>query len=290
MKGTARDERWGWIDIAALAVAIWGWGGNFLAIRFAVLEIPSWTALAIRLCIAGLVLAPFLRLPRGQWKPLLLITVVLVPGHFGMLFLASELTTNVSVISLLTQLHPGFTLLFAWLMLGEKPGYRRVLGLVLAMLGMLVLFYDPNLLSAGSAMWVITIAAAFLGLYSVLLRAVGSELRPVDIIGWTALLGAPMVGLVAAVFEADQWGQLAEVSKTAWLSLLYAVVMGSLFGHIVWAWLCQRHPVGQVAPFSLLVPVVAVLLSVLLLDEELSWRMGISAAVLCSGLYLIAKR
>jgi len=50
------NHPWKAFDFLALAIALLGWGGNFLAIRYAVLEIPSWTALSMRLCLVGVLL------------------------------------------------------------------------------------------------------------------------------------------------------------------------------------------------------------------------------------------
>ena len=286
---TLNNQPWKALDIIALIVVLFAWGGNFLAIRYAVLEIPSWTALSLRLALVGCILLFFLRNPLPYLKYYLLITVVLVPGHFGLLFLASQLTTNVSAISLFIQLNPAFALLFAWLLLKEKPGIRRIFGLFLAFLAMGILFYEPNLLGMSSALLVATLSAMFMGLYSVMLRSMPKQIRPIDIIGWTAIIGTPMVALIAYTLEGSPFDTLANVSTQGYLAMLYTVIGASIIGHGLWAWLCRRHPVAQVVPFSLLVPIVAISLSAVLLGEVISLQMLIAAAVLCAGLFIIAR-
>ncbi len=283
------DLPWKSLDIFALGLTIVGWGANFLAIRYAVLEIPSWTALTLRLFLVTCLLLPFLRNPLAHLKAYLMISLVLVPGHFGLLFLASELTTNVASISLFIQLNPAFALLFAWYLLGEKPGRRRLIGIAIAFLAMIILFDEPNLMGMGLALVAATLSAMFMGIYSVLLRSIHRSIRPVDIIGWTAFFGTPLLAVIAYTLEGSPFNTLTEISSNAIIAVLYTALVSSILCHGTWAWLCQRHPVSQVVPFSLLVPLVAVSLSVILLDEKVTLQMMIAGILLCCGLLIIAK-
>ncbi|MFT5706252.1 MAG: O-acetylserine/cysteine efflux transporter [Oceanospirillaceae bacterium] len=283
------NHPWKSLDMLALAVVLFGWGGNFIAIRYAVLDIPSWTALSLRLILVGCLLVFFLRNPLPHFKYYLFITLALVPGHFGLLFLASQLTTNVSAISLFIQLNPAFALLFGWLLLNEKPGMRRIVGLLMAFMAMVILFYEPNLLGISQALIVAAMSAMFMGLYSVLLRSMPKQIRPIDIIGWTAILGTPMIASIAYFTEGSPLETLTDVSSQSYLAVLYSAIVSSIISHGLWAWLCRRHPVAQVVPFSLLVPIIAISLAALFLGESITVQMLVAAGVLCLGLFIIAK-
>lgn len=69
-------------------------------------------------------------------------------------------------------------------------------------------------------------------------------------------------------------------------SLFYIVYASTWIGYGVWNWLISRYPVGVVVPFTLLVPVVGVLSSVLLLDEPFYlWKL-VSGLLVISGLFI----
>ena len=68
------------------------------------------------------------------------------------------------------------------------------------------------------------------------------------------------------------------------LALLYVVVLSTLFGFGVWAWLLGKHPASTVAPFTLLVPVVGIASAWLLLSETPSAGELGGAAVVLAGL------
>jgi O-acetylserine/cysteine efflux transporter len=86
-------------------------------------------------------------------------------------------------------------------------------------------------------------------------------------------------------------------SWLAVISLLYIVYMSTWVGYGVWSWLLSRYPVTSVVPFTLLVPIFAMLGSTLFLGESFeSWKMIVSALViagLCINFFvprLIAAR
>ena len=73
--------------------------------------------------------------------------------------------------------------------------------------------------------------------------------------------------------------------------------MSTWVGYGVWSWLLSRYPVPTVVPFTLLVPVFAMLGSTLFLGESFEpWKMVVSALViagLCINLFvprLIARK
>lgn len=289
MTDTLRNMPWGRWDIIALVVAVCGWGGNFIAIRYAVLELPVWTTLAIRFVLVGLVLVPFLRWPGKDFRWLIFTTLALAPGHFGLLFWASQVTTNVSAVSLFIQLGPAFSILFAWGMLGEVPGVRRITGLVLALIAVVILFYEPHLLQDHTALLIASGSATFMGIYTVMLRWPGVTMRPLDVIGWSSILSAPLAIAIAVGLEGASPAMLSDISWSAWGGVLYAAFVASIASHGSWAWLCRRHPLSQVAPFSLVSPVVAILLATLLFNEPLTSRFVLAAGVLFIGLYILSQ-
>ena len=70
------------------------------------------------------------------------------------------------------------------------------------------------------------------------------------------------------------------------LALLYVVVLSTLLGFGAWAWLLGRHPASNVAPFTLLVPVVGIATAWIALGEVPSGAELAGAAVVLGGLAL----
>jgi len=69
-------------------------------------------------------------------------------------------------------------------------------------------------------------------------------------------------------------------------------VATTLLAFGIWAWLLRQHPAALIAPFTLLVPIVAMSLAVWLLGEEVTWWKLTAIVLVLSGLGLnvIASR
>lgn len=95
---------------------------------------------------------------------------------------------------------------------------------------------------------------------------------PLPLFSLSLLLDGPAV-------VADALGSL---TARAWLSTLYTAGFASLVGYGVWNRLLEKYPASQVAPFTLLVPVVGVLSAWLVLGERPS-AAGVGGGVLLVG-------
>jgi O-acetylserine/cysteine efflux transporter len=76
------------------------------------------------------------------------------------------------------------------------------------------------------------------------------------------------------------------VSLSAIISLAYIVCISTWVGYGIWNWLISRYPVAMVVPFTLLVPVVGILSSVLILNEPFHMWKLVSGLLVISGLYI----
>ncbi len=109
---------------------------------------------------------------------------------------------------------------------------------------------------------------------------------------WVALLCLPCVVGGPALLAACTRGELtsldlASVPESAWLALAYLVGVGTILAGGANTWLLRNPPVGLVAPYAFVHPVVAVGLGVWLRQEALSSRVAVGAAVLLGGVALV---
>jgi O-acetylserine/cysteine efflux transporter len=75
-----------------------------------------------------------------------------------------------------------------------------------------------------------------------------------------------------------------------WAAVAYAAVGVSLIGHGGTYYLLRRYPVSIVNPGFTLAPVFGVLGGIYLLDERLSFRVVLGAAVTLLGVLIVALR
>ena len=78
-------------------------------------------------------------------------------------------------------------------------------------------------------------------------------------------------------------GVISNASWIGWTALVYTAVMSSLVANSGLYYLLQRYPVSQVAPYSLLSPIFAVIGGILLLQDQLTWGMVIGGIMILGG-------
>jgi drug/metabolite transporter (DMT)-like permease len=169
-------------------------------------------------------------------------------------------------VSLLVYTMPFWVVLIAWLVLHERPTPREWLGLALAGAG-LVLVLEPwrGLGSLHSALLAIA-GGAFWGLGTVLSKRMFERHAPspLSLTAWQMLIGSLVLGLVALLVPSRPivW------SPAFIAGLLYSVVLASSLAWLLWLLVVQRLPATVAGLSGLAVPVVAVLMAWLILDER----------------------
>ena len=80
------------------------------------------------------------------------------------------------------------------------------------------------------------------------------------------------------------WLALGNLSWSGGLAILYLALIATIVGYVIWGKLLQRYPVAEVAPLTLLVPVVGLLAARVLLDEKVQSMQWLGIALVLLGL------
>ncbi len=267
------------------------WAANFLAAAWAVDWMGPVTFTVLRFALVLMLVAPFLRWPgNGQWPLLLACCWSMGALHFGLVFAALGRAADVSSVAILMQVYVPMSTLLAVLLIGERIGWRTSAGIGLALFGVCVVGLDPLVLAQLDALLLVLASAFFLALGTVLMRRL-SGVGVFSFQAWNALLSLPPLALVAWWLESPQLAVLAaEVPTSAWLAVVYSAVGASIIGHGGFYWLIQRHPVSDITPYLLLVPVLAVILGVLVWGDRPGWRLLAGGALVLTGVLWVTLR
>jgi drug/metabolite transporter (DMT)-like permease len=130
-----------WLQFAGIAVI---WGLPYFFIRIAVRDLDPGTLVFFRTGLASLILLPFvvhrrkLRELVRHWPAVLAYTLTEITVPWFLLATAEQKLTS-SLAGLLVATVPIFGLLIAWALGHERPGARRVSGLILGFAGVVIL-------------------------------------------------------------------------------------------------------------------------------------------------------
>jgi O-acetylserine/cysteine efflux transporter len=272
-------------DLLLALVVVVAWGVNFVVIKVGLHGVPPMLLGALRFILAAVPAVFFVKRPQVPWHWLLAYGATISFGQFAFLFSAMYVGMPAGLASLVLQAQAFFTLIFAVLFLHERFRAQNVMGLLTAAGGLAVIG-----MQGGHAM---TLAGFILTLCAAVLWALGNivtkKVGKVDLVGlvvWASLI-PPLPFLVLSYwFEGPQRiaAALSGIGALSILAVVYLAFIATLLGYGLWSQLLSRYPASQVAPFSLLVPIVGLASASIFLDEHLSAAQVVGAVLVMSGL------
>jgi O-acetylserine/cysteine efflux transporter len=277
------------IQIACAVAVPLLWGYQFVAIKVGVMEFPPLFFLALRFLAIALLLIPFVKRPtRQQFGPIAAISVFLGGLNFGLFYVGLGLGSG-SMSAVAYQLATPFTILLAWPLLAERPSLTTSAGVLLAFVGVVVLAAGPGL-SANALPLLLVVGAAFAFAVSNVLTKRYGPFDPLMLMGWSSLLTVPQVMLMSLLLEHGQLASLITADERGWLALAYTIFIGGIVGFGLWFWLIARWSMGRVAPFGLLLPVFALISSVLFLGDRVTPKLIVGGLLTISGVAITQVR
>lgn len=278
-------------DFIIFMLCCLGWGGNFVMTAWVVgaNPVPPFMLALFRSAIVLLAMGYFLFRPLPKYFPrVLLVAACVGPLHLGFLYTGLQ-TAPASASSIISQALIPMSTVLSVLFLKERIGWVRSIAIVISLMGVVLMVYEPGALAVDRGMILLLCAYVVMAIGSVLMRTVPTvDWR--QYVAWTAVmvfcLSLPATYLFetghAAAWEAAGWKLL--------VAALYAALFISVFAHGQYFRLLQTYEVSQVVPLSLMTTVWATLLGVLLLDETLYLRYIAGAALILPCVWVIARR
>src|ERR1700749_4545634 len=277
------------LQIACAVLVPLLWGYQFVAIKVGVVQFPPLFFLGLRFLAMALLLIPFVRRPtRQQLGPVAVISVFLGGLNFGLFYVGMGLGSG-SISAVAYQLNTPFTVLLAWPLLAERPSLTTSAGVVLAFVGVVVLAAGPGL-TANALPLLLVVAAAFAFAVSNVLTKRYGPFDPLMLMGWSSAFTVPQVMMMSLLLEHGQLTSLITADERGWLALAYTIFIGGIVGFGLWFWLIARCSMGRVAPFGLLLPVFALISSVVFLGDRMTPKLIAGGLLTISGVAMTQVR
>ncbi|MCB2038947.1 MAG: DMT family transporter, partial [Ottowia sp.] len=131
-------------------------------------------------------------------------------------------------------------------------------------------------------------AGMFWGLTTVAIRST----RVATVVAEKALFY--QLGVTAAVCPllslalGESWG--FDYSGLAWGAVFLQTAVGAFASYLAWMWMLRHYPATQMATFTFLTPLFALVFGVLLLDEPLTTQLVLALVGVASGIVLVSRR
>ena len=242
--------------------------------------------------VAGFVLASRgvrnLRVGRRDLLFLFLMGLFGVAGFYLFYFYTVREST-IGTAAILLYSFPAMVVILARIFLGESLSPLKILALVLTVSGIFLVAgaYDPSNLEVSFFVLTTGLLAAFcFGLYPILGKPVTGRLQSSTILFYVFGSGAA----VLMVFAIPTLDTLAGLSPGYYALLLLMAVFHTALGYALYTFGIRRLEAGQAAIIATLEAVVASILGITLLGEELTFLKVLGGLLVLSGAVLAQIR
>jgi O-acetylserine/cysteine efflux transporter len=283
-------------DLAAAAIVVLIWGLNFLFIVEGLEQFTPMQLGAARFALTAFPLMFLIARPAIPVRELVLYALFQGVGQFVLLFLALRVGMSGALASVIAQVQPFFTAIFATLWLGERWSRSLRLGFVVAAIGLgcfIVQAARPDAQKEVTLLGILLTlgAAASWAASNIVVRrlaASGARYDALSLVVWGAVVTVPffVIGtlLVDAPASHSNW---LNASASGWVAVGYQAWGASLIGYGLWTVLLKRHPASRVGPFSMAVPVIGVVAGMVWLGDIVTPLQWVGTALILAALAIV---
>ena len=271
------------------------WGGMYVVSKVVLEVFPPFTLLTIRLALGALVLGAILFLrsktgfTREKYLASFMVGFVGYGISLGFQFVGTKLSTA-SNGALVTSATPAFVLLFAPLLLGEKPSLRQVVALMASTLGVLAVI-DPRTADFSSALFLGNLsllgAALTWALYSVLVRKISASADLLTSSTVMLLAGLPS-SILLAVFELRTQA-VGAITPGIIGGLLFLGIISTALAMFLWNYAFTQLPAASASLTFFAQPVVGILLGWFFLGESMTPLFLLGGVLIGIGILISAR-
>lgn len=282
-------------DLAMVMSVMLIWGVSFTVIKVGLADTPPMLMGALRFILSAFPAMLFVPRPRVALRWWWAYGLTVGVGQFALLFIAIREGMPAGVASVVLQSQSFFTLMFAAVFLRERWHWPQFAGLAVAGIGLYLLAADD-----GNSAWSVSLvqflltlgAAAFWGLSNVVVRLAADDSKSAerfDLLGflvWTSLIPPIPFAALSLWLDGPQTiaAALHHLNAASIGAAIYLAFGGTLLGSGLFTALLTRYPSSQVAPFTLLVPIIGLTTASVVLGEQMTAKQWGGGALVLLGL------
>lgn len=286
-------------SIITLSIVAITWAGSFIFIKLGLREVPPVTLALLRFALAFPVIGIVTLLTgankdvemnlKKDFVPLSIlaltgVTLIYIFQYYSMKY------TSASTGSIVMNTTVIFMAIFSAIILKEKIGARKILGILLAFFGLFITLSKNSLeifrfnsqellgdvLMIGSAIcWAI---------YSIYSKKTLQSYSPM--VSTTVVFGLGAFYLVPFALLESPLSVIPKITWLGWTSILYLSLLSSVFGYVLWNRGLTRMETVKAGMFLYLIPILTMIFSYLFLGEEITYATVAGGALVIIGVYL----
>lgn len=284
-------------DLVWLTVVMFLWALCYPLIAVGLSHAPPLYFAALRSFVAGVgLLAPALALRRPLpkdwrvWVTLLGVGLSLTGLGFGGMFLAGGIVSP-GLATVLANAQPLIAAGLAYVILNERLGPRRRVGLLLGFAGILLIalpgFGPENVNSSPLGVGFVLLGALGVAVGNVLLKRLAGQVDVLMATGWQFILGGVPLYVTAQIFEAP----VKVMWNPAFVGMLLTLgLLGTALALLLWFALLRRSELNRLNTFTFLTPAFALIIGAVFFNERLGLVEVGGIILILLGLLWVSRR
>ena len=254
-------------------------------------SVPPILMASLRMGLVFIILIPFwkFKLPEKKYlKSLISFSILMGVLVYVFMNLSLYHSSIISPIILGSQLAIPFGILASAIMLGENISSKKWLLIFSSFIGILIIFFDPNLANNFLGLFFASLMALSFGLSQVYSR----ELRNLDIsllnafVGWIGFL---ILLIISYLIEGNIASNIISINLDTWMLISYQAIVVSLGAHLLMFYLYKFYTVGKIFPFYSLFPIFGIILTFLVFGEIPTLLFILGSIIVISSVFFLHK-
>lgn len=270
------------------------WGFHFVVMKLTVNGVaePIFYA-AVRMTLVAILLLPKLKWHKGLMRYVLCAGLGYGALNYAFMFPALRFTTA-SAAAVAIELYVPFSIILSVIVFKDRIGRFKIAGILLALLGVIVISSGGPDETAGPYFFLgillVACGAMSEAIGAVLVKIV-KDVKPVELVAWFAVVGTVVLWPLTLMIEDNQSQAFLPENRMPFaMAILYSALLVSIVAHSTYYWLLQRLPIYIVSTSGLVTTLIAVLSSVIVLNEALTLRFILGSLMTLAGVALILWR
>jgi O-acetylserine/cysteine efflux transporter len=254
-------------------------------------SVPPILMASLRMGLVLILLIPFwkFKIPEKKYIPsLIAFSISMGVLVYSFMTLSLYNSSIISPVIVGSQLAIPFGILASAIMLDENISSKKWILIFTSFIGILIIFFDPNLANNFLGLFYASLMALSFGLAQVYSR----KLRNLDISlinAFTGLFGFIILLIVSYFFEGDTVINILSINFNSWVLISYQAIVVSLGAHLLMFYLYKFYTVGQIFPSYSLFPIFGIGLTFLIFGEIPTILFLIGSAIVLGSVFLLSK-
>lgn len=252
-------------------------------------EFPTMSLAFLRFSLASLFLAPFfwaqtkkVKIKRTDLPKLITIGILIITLNITFFFEGIKRTSAIDA-SILTMTIPILSVMLGWWFLKEKVYLINLFGIILSLIGAVIILGLPQML-VGNTLIILASVCWVIG--AIISKKILTKYSSLVVTAIAFLIGVITFAIPAAseYFQNPAWP--SQVTTLGILGLIYMTLLSSISAYFLFEWGLSKTNVTTADLFQYIEPLIAILLGIAILGEQLTVSFLIGGALVAIGAFL----